>query len=459
MSSMARRKQRSQAAAAAPSQSKGDGVADQGPEHEPGNGPGFENEVPQPGGGGAGELVAGGSVLATGVMPDVPPRKGRKRTTELVASQGGDGTKKGRGRATAKTEMSPADIVALVRSRFREDRLSSCTAKPADEGSTHIPGSSWVVEKDSSSVSKEEGEQAAAGLVPAAKRTRSGASRSSKDVPGGTQLEMAEVTPESTEEHPGEEERKASKKIVSWNVNGLRALLKGKGQVAAAAGEVEAHLLHVLAQREDPDVICLQETKLQEAPLAVQYGLGRREHDEEGRVIAAEFPDFFLVNTYVPNSGDGLRRLAYRQNEWDPALASYIKDLERSKPVVLTGDLNCARDSIDIWNPAGNKRSAGFTDEERESFSRLLLGQGQGQEQEQKEGGLVDTFRHQHPAAVAYTYWGYRLGARKKNRGWRLDYFLVSSSLSARVHDSYTMPDVGGSDHCPIGLIFRLPVS
>ncbi|KEH41482.1 putative DNA-(apurinic or apyrimidinic site) lyase transcription regulator SAP family [Medicago truncatula] len=260
-------------------------------------------------------------------------------------------------------------------------------------------------------------------------------------------------------------------KLLSWNVNGLRALLKLQGFSALQ-----------LAQREDFDVLCLQETKLQEKdieeikqrlidgyensfwtcsvsklgysgtaiisrikPLSIRYGLGISEHDSEGRLVTVEFDTFYLVTGYVPNSGDGLKRLSYRVTEWDPALSNYLKELEKSKPVVLTGDLNCAHEEIDIYNPAGNKRSAGFTDEERKSFETNFL-----------SNGFVDTFRKQHPGVVGYTYWGYRHGGRKYNRGWRLDYFLVSESIADKVHDSYILPDVIGSDHCPIGLVMKL---
>ncbi|XP_027366347.1 DNA-(apurinic or apyrimidinic site) lyase, chloroplastic isoform X2 [Abrus precatorius] len=260
-------------------------------------------------------------------------------------------------------------------------------------------------------------------------------------------------------------------KLLSWNVNGLRALLKLEGFSALQ-----------LSQREDFDVLCLQETKLQEKdieeikqrlidgyensfwtcsvsklgysgtaiisrikPLSVRYGLGISDHDSEGRLVTAEFDTFYLISGYVPNSGDGLKRLSYRVTQWDPSLGNYLKELEKSKPVILTGDLNCAHEEIDIYNPAGNRRSAGFTDEERKSFATNFLSRG-----------LVDTFRRQHPGVIGYTYWGYRHGGRKTNRGWRLDYFLVSESIADKVHDSYILPDVTGSDHCPIGLIIKL---
>ncbi|KAM5558620.1 DNA-(apurinic or apyrimidinic site) endonuclease, chloroplastic [Rosa sericea] len=260
-------------------------------------------------------------------------------------------------------------------------------------------------------------------------------------------------------------------KLMSWNVNGLRALLKLEGFSALQ-----------LAEREDFDVLCLQETKLQEKdvedvkrslidgyensfwtcsvsklgysgtaiisrvkPLSVSYGLGMSDHDSEGRIVTVEFDSYYLISGYVPNSGDGLRRLTYRITEWDPSLSNYIKELEKSKPVILTGDLNCAHQEIDIYNPAGNRRSAGFTDEERQSFGTNFLSRG-----------FVDTFRRQHPGVVGYTYWGYRHGGRKFNRGWRLDYFLVSESVADKVHDSYILPHIIGSDHCPIGLVIKL---
>ncbi|KAI7726253.1 hypothetical protein M8C21_008597 [Ambrosia artemisiifolia] len=213
-------------------------------------------------------------------------------------------------------------------------------------------------------------------------------------------------------------------KIMSWNVNGLRALLK-----------LESFSALELAQREDFDI----------PPLSVKYGLGIPDHDSEGRLVTTEFDSFYLISGYVPNAGDGLKRLSYRITEWDPSLSSYIKELEKSKPVILTGDLNCAHEEIDIYNPAGNKRSAGFTIEERTSFEDNFL-----------KKGFVDTFRKQHPNVVGYTYWGFRHGGRKTNRGWRLDYFLVSESIAENVHDSFILPDVAGSDHCPIGLVLKL---
>jgi exodeoxyribonuclease-3 len=259
--------------------------------------------------------------------------------------------------------------------------------------------------------------------------------------------------------------------MISWNVNGLRALLKRKDENSFVQ----------LTKRENFDVLCLQETKLQEKdvdqikqclldgydnsfwtcsvsklgyagtavisrikPVSVKFGLGIPDHDGEGRLITIEFDTVYLVAGYVPNSGQKLERLSYRVQQWDPSLSSYLKDLEKKKPVIFTGDLNCAHEEIDIYNPDGNHKSAGFTDEERTSFEDNFLNRG-----------FVDTFRQQHPKAVGYTYWGYRQGARPGNKGWRLDYFLVSDSITDKVYDSYIIPDVNGSDHCPIGLILK----
>ena len=180
-------------------------------------------------------------------------------------------------------------------------------------------------------------------------------------------------------------------------------------------------------------------------PLSVVSGMGGEEPDGEGRVLTAEFEKMFLVNVYVPNSGEGLKRLDYRVNQWDVKFSEYLKSLEaRGKPVVLTGDLNCAAQEIDIHSPKTNLRSAGFTQEERESFAQRFVG-----------NGFIDCFRRQHPDVVGYTYWGYRFNLRAKNKGWRLDYFLASEALESSLYDCYHLPDVMGSDHCPLGLVLK----
>eukprot|EP00258_Populus_trichocarpa_P027581 XP_024443600.1 DNA-(apurinic or apyrimidinic site) lyase, chloroplastic isoform X4 [Populus trichocarpa] len=216
-----------------------------------------------------------------------------------------------------------------------------------------------------------------------------------------------------------------SVKLMSWNVNGLRALLKFEGFSALE-----------LAQRENFDVLCLQETKLQE-----------KDVDSIKQCLIDGYENSFWTcsNAKLGYSGTAIVSRSYRITQWDPSLSNYMKELEKSKPVILTGDLNCAHQEIDIFNPAGNKRSAGFTEEERQSFGSNFLSKG-----------LVDTFRKQHPNVVGYTYWGYRHGGRKTNKGWRLDYFLVSESIADKVHDSYIVPDVNGSDHCPIGLVLKV---
>lgn len=244
-------------------------------------------------------------------------------------------------------------------------------------------------------------------------------------------------------------------KLISWNVNGIRACInKGFLDIVDAL---------------DADIVCLQETKAQPdqieipedlypyqyaysavrkgysgtmilsriEPLHVSYGLGMEQHDTEGRVITAEFEDFYLVTVYTPNSGDGLKRLSYRM-EWDQAFSQYIRSLK--KPVLICGDLNVANEEIDIKNPKTNRRNAGFTDEERDSFKSNLLPY------------VKDTFRTLYPQKVQYSWWSYRFNARKNNAGWRIDYWLTSESLMDRVKDSLILTDIYGSDHCPVEL-------
>ena len=249
-------------------------------------------------------------------------------------------------------------------------------------------------------------------------------------------------------------------KLISWNVNGLRACM-GKGFAD-------------FFRKADADIFCIQESKLQAGqialelpgyhqywnyaekkgysgtavfsrrePLGVSYGIGQEEHDREGRVITLEFADFYLVTVYTPNSQDGLARLDYRM-EWEDAFLSYLKGLEVKKPVVFCGDLNVAHQEIDLKNPKTNRKNAGFTDEERAKFSRLL------------ENGFIDTFRYFYPDLEgAYSWWSYRFHAREKNAGWRIDYFLVSPALKDRLEDALIYKDVYGSDHCPVGLILK----
>lgn len=252
-----------------------------------------------------------------------------------------------------------------------------------------------------------------------------------------------------------------------WNVDGLRAWIKKKGLD--------------WVKEEAPDILCLQETKCSEnklpaelqelpglthqywsapsdkegysgvgllsrqCPLKVSYGIGEEEHDQEGRVIVAEFESFVLVTAYVPNAGRGLVRLEYRQR-WDEAFRKFLKDLASRKPLVLCGDLNVAHEEIDLRNPKGNKKNAGFTPQERQGFGELL-----------QAVPLADSFRHLYPnTAYAYTFWTYMMNARSKNVGWRLDYFLLSHSLLPALCDSKIRSKALGSDHCPITLYLAL---
>ena len=244
-------------------------------------------------------------------------------------------------------------------------------------------------------------------------------------------------------------------KFISWNVNGLRAC-KDKGFAEAF-------------KTLDADFFCLQETKMQAGqldlsfdgymsywnyaekkgysgtavytrhqPIGVTYGIGREEHDKEGRVITLEMPSFFLVTVYVPNSQDELRRLDYRM-AWEDEFRSYLLALDAQKPVVVCGDLNVAHQEIDLKNPKSNRRNAGFTDEEREKFSTLLA------------SGFTDTFRYFYPdRRDIYSWWSYRFHAREKNAGWRIDYFLVSDRLQPQLAGAHIHTDIYGSDHCPV---------
>ena len=243
-------------------------------------------------------------------------------------------------------------------------------------------------------------------------------------------------------------------KLISWNVNGLRACI-GKGFLDFCA----------LA---DADVYCLQETKLQagqleldlpgyhqywnyadkkgysgtailtkEEPLSVTYGFGDDLHRHEGRVITAEYPDFYLVCCYTPNAQDGLKRIDYRML-WEDDFREYLRELDGKKPVVLCGDLNVAHQEIDIKNPGPNRRNPGFTDEEREKMTKLL------------DSGFTDTFRYLYPDKTgAYSWWSYRFNARKNNAGWRIDYFIVSDRLKDKIKNADIWSEVLGSDHCP----------
>lgn len=249
-------------------------------------------------------------------------------------------------------------------------------------------------------------------------------------------------------------------KLISWNVNGLRACLnKGFLDIFSAL---------------DADIFCLQETKLhpeqvsldlpgfypfwnsadkkgysgtaiftREAPLSVQNDFGDDLHRHEGRIITAEYPDFYLVCCYTPNSQDELRRLPYRM-QWEDDLRAYLLELDQKKPVILCGDLNVAHQAIDLKNPSTNRKNPGFTDEEREKMTLLL------------NSGFSDTFRALYPDLKdAYSWWSYRASARERNVGWRIDYFIVSTRLMERVKAAQIYPEILGSDHCPVGLLLE----
>ena len=250
-------------------------------------------------------------------------------------------------------------------------------------------------------------------------------------------------------------------KLISWNVNGLRAVV-GKGFVD-------------IFNELDADIFCLQETKLQEGqidlklpgyyqywnyakkkgysgtaiftkkePVSVSYGLGIEEHDQEGRVITLEFDNFYFLTVYTPNSQNELARLSYRM-DWEDAFRAYVKKLDEKKPVVLCGDLNVAHQEIDLKNPKTNRMNAGFTDEERGKMTELL------------DAGFIDTFRYFYPEKKdIYSWWSYRFKAREKNAGWRIDYFIVSKRLENCLKDASIHTEILGSDHCPVELMIEL---
>jgi exodeoxyribonuclease-3 len=257
----------------------------------------------------------------------------------------------------------------------------------------------------------------------------------------------------------------ANLKLISWNVNGIRAAIK-KG-------------FHDFLAEESPDVLCLQETKISSdlvddfqfedypyvywncaekkgysgtaiisktEPISVHYGLGIEKHDKEGRVITAEFEDFYLVTVYTPNSQNHdenkrPRRLDYRTTEWDVDFLNFVQELEKTKPVVFCGDLNVAHKEIDLANPKTNRKNAGFTDEERARFDAIV------------EAGFIDSFRHLYPDATEkYSWWSYRAAARQRNIGWRIDYFCTSASYQEKIKEADILHEVLGSDHCPISL-------
>lgn len=253
-------------------------------------------------------------------------------------------------------------------------------------------------------------------------------------------------------------------KLISWNVNGIRAMMKK--QFTESLATIQA------------DVVCLQETKASNAqvalaladlrgyhlysneskgkkgysgtavltrtrPSAVSYDMATEAHDQEGRVITLEYAHLFLVNVYVPNAGQELARLEYRQ-QWDADFLRYLEGLQQQKPVVVCGDFNVAHQPIDLARPQANyNKSAGYTQAEIDGFSRLL------------ERGWVDTFRHLYPKTVAYSWWSFRMNARARNIGWRIDYCLVSRELTPRVQDAFVLPQYTGSDHCPVGMVLQ----
>ena len=266
----------------------------------------------------------------------------------------------------------------------------------------------------------------------------------------------------STRNTASHQSRSQNMKLISWNVNGIRAAL-GKG-------------FSDFFGTQDGDIVCIQETKAREEqvdmewmqdyhaywnsaekpgysgtavfsktePVDVKYGIGMAAHDTEGRVITLQYKDFFLVTVYTPNSQNELKRLPYRRR-WDRDFLSYLQSLEETLPVIFCGDLNVAHEEIDLARPGANHHTPGFSDEERAGFSALL------------EAGFIDTFREFETSGEHYSWWSYRAGARARNVGWRLDYWCISKSLRQRLKDSHILPDIMGSDHCPVVMELHQP--
>ena len=247
-------------------------------------------------------------------------------------------------------------------------------------------------------------------------------------------------------------------KLISWNVNGLRACYS-KGDFMRFFSEADADVFSIQETKMQPDQLKLDldgyyqyfnsavrkgysgvAVFSKSEPLSVSYGIGIEEHDQEGRVLTLEYPSFYLVCVYTPNSKDGLLRIDYRM-EWEDAFRTYLHALEENKPVIVCGDMNVAHEEIDLKNPAQNRGNAGFSDQEREKMTTLL------------NSGFIDTYRYLYPdVRDHYTWWSYRFNARKNNAGWRIDYFLVSDVLKDKIKDAMIYDDIYGSDHCPVGL-------
>ena len=283
----------------------------------------------------------------------------------------------------------------------------------------------------------------------------------SKRKGSGCEAEKEAAKPKARRKQATTKQEEEYLKLISWNVNGLRACVT-KG-------------FKDIFQELDADIFCIQESKLQEGqidleldgyyqywnyavkkgysgtaiftkkePISVRYGMGIEEHDQEGRVITLEYPQFFMVTVYTPNSQNELARLPYRM-QWETDFLAYLKGLEKEKPVIFCGDLNVAHKEIDLKNPKTNRKNAGFSDEERAKFSEVL------------EAGFIDTFRYFYPEQEGiYSWWSYRFKAREKNAGWRIDYFCVSESLKDQLEDAKIHTEILGSDHCPVELDIRM---
>lgn len=387
---------------------------------------------------------------AAGGGAELTPSRRRKSLSSRAAEDGDEPAANGSPAAAKSTPRKRAKTASAGKS---PKKAAAAAAAEADGGAADAPPAA-------------DADAAAAAAPPRAAAKPKTTRKTASDEPTGPVYDTSMRAP--TLEGPAH-------RFISWNVAGMRALMKK-----------DAESLRRLVEAEQLDAVCLQETKLQEShvadvvqqvglqdwhvtfncstgkkgysgtatlcrqkPLSVKCGIGSVEHDDEGRVVTVELPEVWLVNVYTPNSGEGLKRLDYRVQQWDKALASFIKGLRSNgKPVVVLGDLNCAHQEIDVYAPKKFKRAAGFTQEERDSFGAEILG----------GAGLVDAWRTQHPGIVGYTYYSFRGpngGMRAQGKGWRLDYTLVSEDLAPRVHDAYILKEITGSDHVPLGIVIK----
>jgi len=395
------------------------------------------------------EITATAATSTSAAEADVITRRS-SRVRRARSSLSPLGQAQARALSTSSEEKEKTDAAPKPK-RLKRNKTVKISQDDDDHGGT-------VASSASSSSSSSSSARAASQETTVAKKSKSSMAGRAVSCPVDVNSPVVGAKPKSSPH---------ILRLMSWNVAGLRACIKrGFSEYLSA---------------QQPDVLCMNEVKCSEKeaqlkvpgyhifwneskskkgyagtailtkhkPLSLAYGIGKSKHDSEGRTITAEFADFYLVNTYVPNSGQKLERLQYRTTEWDADMLAYLQSLELKKPIIWTGDLNVAHLDIDIHDPARNHRSAGFTDEERANFGKVLA------------AGFIDVYRHLYPDQrhTGYTYWSWRFNAKSSNRGWRLDYFVISPKLLPRLDAFYVEREVSMSDHCPIVLDLKPPAS